>query len=54
VKPNNAARGCTAILIGYWWRRIGPGEREMTAAVMGSLGVVGFISLSPTNLDGKA
>jgi len=51
VKPNNAAQRGPAILIGKWWRRIGPGEQEMRLVVLASVGVLGFISLSPTYLD---
>jgi hypothetical protein len=51
VKPNNAAQGCTAILIGQWSRRIGPGEQELRPVVMASVCVLGFISLSPTYQD---
>jgi hypothetical protein len=51
VKPNNAAQRGTAILIGKWWRQIGPGEQQMRPVVMASVGVLGFISLSPTYQD---
>jgi hypothetical protein len=39
---------CTAIFNQEWWRQIGPGEQEMRPVVMTSVGVLGFISLSPT------
>jgi len=51
VKPNYAAQHSRALLIGKWWRRIGPGEQEMKPVVMASVGVLGFISLSPTYRD---
>jgi len=39
---------CTAIFVGKWCRQIGPGEKEMMRVIMASVGVLGFISLSPT------
>jgi len=51
VKPNNAAQLSTAMLIGKWWRQIWPGEQQMRPAVMAGVGVLGFISLSPTYQD---
>jgi len=51
MKPNNAAQRGRAMLIGKLWRRIGPGELEMTAALVANVCMLGFISLSPTYLD---
>jgi hypothetical protein len=50
-QPDNTAQRCTAILFGKWWPQIGPGEQEMRPAGMASIGVLGFISLSPTYQD---
>jgi len=51
MKPNNAMQRCTTILIEKWWRRVGSGEQEKKPLVMARIGVLGFISFSPTYQD---
>jgi len=50
VKPNNAAQTLHGDIHLKMVEadRTGPGEQEMKPVVMASVGVLGFISLSPT------